>query len=320
MLDPDHAATIAQLFALGDGARFTGAVVRGEQGQVAQLATDHGLWAVKTSFPSNPPELDGEDAAFQTAALATGVPSPAVVTAAAGEVFADVGGELVRVYGWVEVLDADPTLDPGAVGELLARLHQVPFTGRRPPAGWYSDPVGAAGWDALIAKASSAAAPFAAGLAGLRDELVALEAELVPATELRTCHRDLWADNLRATEAGGLCVIDWDNCGLADPSQELACLLFEFARGDPARAHTLHGAYVGAGGPGRVRSRGDFTMAIAQLGHITEISCRAWLDPKLDAGERDHQAARVREVVDDPLTRDVIDSLLDALAARTRPA
>ena len=61
-------------------------------------------------------------------------------------------------------------------------------------------------------------------------------------------------------------------------------------------------------------------MAIAQLGHITEISCRAWLDPKLDAGERDHQAARVREVVDDPLTRDVIDSLLDALAARTRPA
>src|SRR6478752_443823 len=119
MLDPGHADTIAHLFALGDGARFTGTVVRGEQGQVAQLATARGLWAVKTSFPSNPPELDGEDAAFQTAALAAGVPSPEVVTAAAGGVFAEVGGELVRVYGWVDVLDADPTLDPAAVGELL---------------------------------------------------------------------------------------------------------------------------------------------------------------------------------------------------------
>ena len=141
MLDPGHADTIAQLFALGDGARFTGTVVRGEQGQVAQLVTARGRWAVKTSFPSNPPELDGEDAAFQTAALAAGVPSPAVVTAASPEsVFADVGGEPVRVYGWVDVLDADPTLDPAAVGAAAGAAPSGAVRAvDRPPDAWYSD-------------------------------------------------------------------------------------------------------------------------------------------------------------------------------------
>ena len=49
---------------------------------------------------------------------------------------------------------------------------------------------------------------------------------------LQTCHRDLWADNVLPTADGGVCVIDWENSGPADPSQELGCVLFEFARGD----------------------------------------------------------------------------------------
>jgi Ser/Thr protein kinase RdoA (MazF antagonist) len=310
----DHASTIAELFALGGGARFTGTVVRGEQGQVAQLASDRGLWAVKTAFPGSPAELDGEDAAFQTAASGAGVPAPPVIEAAGGSGFAEVSGQPVRVYGWVDVLDADRMLDPAAVGELVARLHRVRFAGRRPQDSWYTDPVGAAGWDDLIAEASAAIAPFADGLANLRDELVALEAELVPARRLQTCHRDLWADNLRANAAGGLCLIDWDNCGLADPGQELAVVVFEFACGDAGRARALAEAYATAGGPGRLRARGDFSMAIAQLGHITELSCRAWLDPSETPAERERQAARVAEALDDPLTRELIDALLEAVA------
>jgi hypothetical protein len=315
MLDPGQAGDVARLFSLGDDARFTGVVVRGEQGQVAQLATARGLWAVKTAFPGNPFEVDGEDAAFQAAAAAAGVPSPAVVVPAAGGVFAEIGGRPLRVYVWVDVLGPDRTLDPAVVGELLARLHLVPFAGERPQDPWYSEPVGAAEWDALVAQLTDASAPFASGLAALRDELVALEAELVAAADLRTCHRDLWADNLRAVAGGGLCVIDWDNCGLADPSQELACVLFEFACGDGGRARALHDAYRAAGGPGRIRSRGDFSMAIAQIGHITEISCRGWLRPGLDPGQRDHQADRVREVLDEPLTRELIDRLVAAVSA-----
>ena len=77
MFSDDDAGRIARAFGLGDGPAFTGTVARGEQGEVAQLETSRGLWAVKTSF--RPPELDGEDGAFQAAAVAAGVPAPAVV-------------------------------------------------------------------------------------------------------------------------------------------------------------------------------------------------------------------------------------------------
>jgi hypothetical protein len=178
----DDAGRIARAFGLGDGAVFTGKVARGEQGQVAQLETTRGLWAVKTSF--RPPELDGEDGAFQAAAVAAGVPAPAVAFTADGELFADIGGLPVRVYGWVDVLPADSGLDPGRVGRLIAEIHQVPFRGRRPQDPWYTEPVGAAGWDALVERLAAAGAPFAADLAAMRDDLVALERLLVPARHI----------------------------------------------------------------------------------------------------------------------------------------
>jgi thiamine kinase-like enzyme len=39
--------------------------------------------------------------------------------------------------------------------------------------------------------------------------------------DLQVCHCDLWADNVVGTPTGGVCVIDRENCGPADPSQEL---------------------------------------------------------------------------------------------------
>jgi Phosphotransferase enzyme family len=309
----DDAGRIARTFGLGDGAAFTGTVARGEQGQVVQLETARGRWAVKTSF--RPSELDGEDGAFQAATAAAGVPAPAVVFTAGGELFTDIGGLPARVYGWVDVLPADSGLDPGRVGWLMAGMHQVPFRGRRPPDPWYTEPVGAAGWDGLAERLAAAGAPFAGHLSAMRDELVALEGLLAPARDLRTGHRDLWSDNLRATSQGGLCVIDWDNCGLADPSQELAGVLFEFefGYGDGDRARELYGEYRRCGGPGRIERRGDFSMTIAQLGHINEMSCLIWLDPAESDAERKRQAARFNESVEMPLTVAVIDELLDAV-------
>ena len=83
-----------------------------------------------------------------------------------------------------------------------------------------------------------------------------------------------------------MCVIDWENCGLADPSQELALVLFEFGLGNPERARALYGAYLDAGGPGRIDRRGNFSMLIAQLGHIGEDACERWLDPGESEAER----------------------------------
>ena len=270
------------------------------------------MWAVKLTF-GQPEWADGEDAAFQDAARAAGVPAPEVIRTADGDVFAEIGGVPVRVYGWVDVRPTDRTLDPARVGRLVAGMHRVGFSGRRPEDPWYTDAVGAAGWDGLIAELTADGAPFAADLAGLRDDLVAAEALIEPARSLRTCHRDLWADNVRATSAGGLCVIDWENCGLADPGQELACVLFEFWLSDPGRARELYREYRRSGGPGRVDGRGSFSMAIAQLGHITEISGRIWLNPATSDAERRRQEARVGEYTGDPLTVGMVDAILAAV-------
>jgi thiamine kinase-like enzyme len=180
--------------------------------------------------------------------------------------------------------------------------------------------VGAARWDQLVEQLRAAGAPFAERLAGLRDELVELEAWLAPGREPRACHRDLWADNLRPTADGGVCVIDWENSGLADPSQELGYVLFEFARNDAGRARALVAAYQAAGGPGRVAGRGDFTMLIAALGHITEAAAADWLAPNPRSPDRAAAAAWIGEVLDDPHTPDRLDTLLAAVAWPRRSA
>jgi aminoglycoside phosphotransferase (APT) family kinase protein len=171
--------------------------------------------------------------------------------------------------------------------------------------------VGAARWDDLVAELRAAGAPYAQRLAAQRDELVAVEALLEAPSDLQACHRDLFADNVRRTTAGELCVIDWENSGLADPTQELAVVVIEFAGGDIARARTLYDAYRDAGGPGRLLRPGQFSMAIAQLGHLGELACRLWLDPTQD---RARCSARIEEFLGEPITRALIRRILDGLA------
>ena len=141
---------------------------------------------------------------------------------------------------------------------------------------------------------------------------MALEAYLGAAPRtLRTCHRDLWADNVRRAHDGRLCVFDFDNAGLADPSQELAAVLVEYGGSDPARARSIRDAYAEAGGPGRVERRSDFAMPIAQLCHIVEEGCRRWLASTTDAERADNEGW-VREFLDRPLTLALIEALLSS--------
>lgn len=118
--------------------------------------------------------------------------------------------------------------------------------------------------------------------------------------------------NLLPTAAGGVCVIDWENSGPADPSQELGCVLFEFARADSGRARALTFAYREAGGPATVNRRGHFSMLIAQLGHITEIAATDWLKPNRRSPDRAASAAWISEVLDEPHTRELLENLLRA--------
>lgn len=315
----NDATEVAGRYGLGEDAVLSGPVARGEMGRVWRLETPRGNIAVKEFFEPVSEADVREEVDFHEAARGAGVPTPAVVRTVEGNVLHDLGHAQVRVHEWVDLLDRDPDLDPVTVGRVLATLHRVPFQGSRPVDPWYSEPVGAGTGGELVSALRTEGAPFAAELAAYRDELVALETLLQPPENVRTCHRDLWADNLRPTSTGLPCVIDWEDYGLADPSQELAAVLFEFGYRSPARARSLYEAYLDAGGPGRIERRGTFSMAIAQLGHIGEISCQDWLDPGASELERVHHAERAGELMAKPLTREVIDELLEAtLRARMR--
>jgi Ser/Thr protein kinase RdoA (MazF antagonist) len=280
---------------------------------VWRLETHAGRWAVKVPLHESGEDEVRAATAFQEAAHAAGVPTPRVRRTTDGDVFAAVDGTRVRVYEWVDLLAPDVRLDPALVGTVVATIHRVSIPAEGPLDPWYADPVGADRWDRLVERLRAAGAPFAGQLADLRDELVALEAWIEPPRTLQTCHRDLWADNVLPTADGGVCVIDWENSGPADPSQELGSVLFEFGRADPGRARALARAYREAGGPATVTRRGHFSMLIAQLGHITEIAARDWLEPNPRSPDRAHAAAWIGEVLDEPHTRALLDGLLGAV-------
>ncbi len=141
-----------------------------------------------------------------------------------------------------------------------------------------------------------------------------MEALLEDPPVLQTCHRDVWADNVRTTPDGGITVIDWENMGLADPSGELGMVLFEFAHADTGRARTLADAYHDAGGPGRVDHLGAFTMVIAQFGHLVEKICVRWIESASSDPQRPRLVANFAEFVRKPHSRALFATIVDAVA------
>lgn len=170
------AVDLARRFALGGAARVSnGPLARGKQGVVWRLETADGSWAVKAPFHQSGEDEVGLATAFQEAAYTAGVPTPQVRRTTEGCVFATVEGGQVRVYEWVDLQAPDACLDPALVGAVVAAIHRVSVLDLGPLDQWYHEPVGARRWDQLVEQLLEAGAPFAGRLAGLRDELVALE-------------------------------------------------------------------------------------------------------------------------------------------------
>jgi aminoglycoside phosphotransferase (APT) family kinase protein len=314
VLSAADARDVARAFGLDERASLEGPVARGEQGQVWRLTAAGTTWAVKEPF--EPPDVEEAElcARFQEAAVRAGVPAPRVVRGVSNGVVAAVGSAQVLLYEWVDLGPRTTDLDPVVVGRLTAELHGVELDGSNPEHWWYGDPIGAEAWHALVMESSMAEAPFADALAAYEDELVELE-DLIEAPEtLVCCHRDLWADNVLPTAGGGVCVIDWENAGLADPAQELALVVFEFGRNDADRVRALLRSYDAHGGPGRLDRPSRFSMVVAQLGHIGQSACRQWLDATTPA-ERRRGEGRVEEFLGSGrLDRRTVDALLSAAA------
>ena len=311
----DRAATaVSQAYGLGPVATLAGPMARGQLGQVWRLTTPLGWFAVKEWFASPDLESVSHNADFSEAVRAAGVFTPAVIRTPNGSVTSDAAGVPVRVFEWIDLGVADRGADPAAVGEMVARMHAAAPVSTEAVGPWYSVGLGAGHWHELLDRARGQEAPFANALADLVDDLIAVEQVIEPPEQTRVCHRDLWADNLLPASDGRLCVIDFENLGPADPSHELAMLLFEFGRGDPARTTALHQAYVEAGGPGRVTRRGHFAMVVALQAHLGALALSRWVEAHADnTVERARLADWFGEILDDPLTLARIDRIIAAV-------
>ncbi|WP_151084413.1 phosphotransferase enzyme family protein [Nocardioides cynanchi] len=313
---PD-AQSVADAFGLGRAESLSEPVARGELGQVRRLVTDTGVWAVKESLdPVGDAEVAEAEAsgAFHRACWEAGVPTPQPRLSVAGGHSAEVGGELLRAYGWVDLDDPDPGLDPVEVGSLLAALHAV----RRPGVGgvhaWFEAPVGEREWRAVLKASRGAGAPYADRLGEMLPHLLAVESLLTPMVPVQMLHLDLWADNLRRRSSDGTaCVIDFDNAGPGDPAREVAMLVVEFGQGDPRRQRLLYDAYRDAGGPGRVTSPEDLALTVAQLHHIGHRHIRMWLAAR-DSESRARSLAGVEEFLGQPLLLPDVERLVATLA------
>ena len=312
MLSEADGPEVAASFGLGAGGRLTGPVARGQLGQIWRLDVDGTSWAVKEWFASPDGAAVEGNMEFSEAALAAGVFTPRSRLSVWGTVIAEVDGTSVRVLEWVDLAHRSRRLDPTEVGRTVARLHQAGAHTSERISNWFSTGLGPQAWRDTSRRLVEADAPFADALEALLPDLIAVESIIEPHESPRVCHRDLWADNVLASADGRVCVIDFENLGPADPSQELAMVLFEFGDDNPERARKLHAAYVEAGAPGRVSRRGHFSMLVAQQAHIASYACARWIGES-DPAERDRLEAWFREVPEDPVTLARIDRILAAI-------
>jgi Ser/Thr protein kinase RdoA (MazF antagonist) len=285
---------VVDAFGLGD-LREAAVVARGQQGLVWRVDTRRGRFAVKQLLAPVGEQDVRADVALASVMVDRGVRTPRPLRTASGAVLVTIADVVFRGYTWVDLQEPRRDLDPDAVGRLMAVLHRDPLPADPTPGDfWYVDPVPDDDWLDASERLAAAGAPFAAEFAASVPRFLALQEVFRPAQQTQLCHRDVWADNVRLTDDGELCVIDWDNCGAADPGQELAMTLVDFCYRDDDRVARLYGAYRRAGGPGRLVDPGDFTMVLAQFGHFAVTAARRWLDAT-DASARGRAEAWFRE-------------------------
>jgi Ser/Thr protein kinase RdoA (MazF antagonist) len=310
---PAEIERVAEIFDLGPALTAPVVAARGQQGVVWRLETDRGAFAVKELLDPVTEQQVATDVLLTTEMVRRGVHAPKPLRDSDGRALATVGKVVLRAYTWVDLEPPRTDLDPERIGALLAMLHRdpIPVDGQQVDP-WYTEPVPVQEWQQTADALGAAAAPFAAEFVESVPQCCSMQELFRAPGPTQLCHCDLWADNLRLSQDGRLCVIDWDNCGAAEPAQELAMPLFDFCSGDPDRAAALYRAYRRGGGPGRLTDPSDFTMVLAQFGHFALAAGQQWLEAT-DDGERARAEAWFREGWDRPLDRRGIDLLLTAL-------
>jgi Ser/Thr protein kinase RdoA (MazF antagonist) len=314
------AAAVAAAYDLGDPVADPVYATRGEQGLIWRLDTRRGSWAVKELLLPMDEAGAGRDVAFQLAAAAAGIPLPPPRRTRDGRVVlpapetASAGS--VRVYQWAD-LAPGPVVTGAEIGAVTARLHRLRHPDPRPAEPWFSEPIGSAAWEAMHAAAARARASWAGALGRWLPELIALDAAVIPPAPARmiTCHRDLNIENVLYAAAGGVVVLDWENCGPAQPEQELAAIVADIAMDVTlAAARDVYVSYLVTGGPARVTRVSDFASAAAVQGHLLQFYSRRALDPGDTPDNRARARRRLDHMTRQPLTLARAGRLISLLA------
>ena len=210
-----------------------------------RLDTTDGSWAVKVPFDADSEDEVRLSTAFHEAAYAAGVPTPQVRRTTDGAVFAtSAAGRSGSTSGSTCALPT-PTLDPALVGAAVAAIHRVEVAhdGALAPVvrTSRSAPTAGTSW-------SSSCAPrehrSRAGWPSCATSWSRSSRGSSRRGSLRTCHRDLWADNVlpdrrrrRVRHRLG------EQRTGRSRARSSGCVLFEFGRNDPGRARALADAY-----------------------------------------------------------------------------
>jgi Ser/Thr protein kinase RdoA (MazF antagonist) len=311
--EPVHVVAAAGAFGLGALETEPVVAARGRQGRVWRVQTGRGCFAVKELLIRLTERDVQTDVRLQSAMVIRGVPAPQPLRTASGQVLVVAGNSLFRAYTWVDLLEPRRDLEPESIGTLMATLHRDPLVAEpRATDYWFTDPVPAQEWQEASERLAAARAPFASEFAASIPHFLAIQHVFRRSNHTQLCHRDLWADNVRLASDGGMCIIDWDNCGQAEPAQELAMPLVEFCYEDSDRAARLYRAYRRAGGPAELTDASDFTMVLAQFGHFAITAARQWVDAA-DGTSKARAEAWFREGWDEPLGLPQIERLLHAV-------
>jgi len=305
---PAQWQALADRFALGQVSGSPTYVTRGFMGEIWQLHTARGRWAVKWQFPWAPADPRPADIGVQLAAADAGIPLPLPVTGTDGTAVARIGGQHARVYEWADLgAPFSPPVSAGTaaeVGRLLGVLHRLSMTVVEPVDPWYTAVPDAGHWAKLVRRASAAGASWADRLSAALGLIADLSAQVAPPAGRPpiVCHRDFNPDNVFPSPAGGLIVLDWENSGPLHPDGELGYAIFTWCAGsgrfDREAAEALRTGYAKSCGAAPPLRPWLFGTAIAT--HVNVLSVmieRALTEPD----HREHAEAQIASLLDHDL-------------------
>jgi Ser/Thr protein kinase RdoA (MazF antagonist) len=243
-------SSIAEVFGLGAP---TGPLVAITGGPSARhrswrLSTSRGRFAVKAfsrGHHAHGVEALAGPVRLELAALAAGVPMPRPCLAVAtGAGVAEVAGPcppvLVGVHEWVEGITPTAPAPTGLAAELgaaLAAIHRVGFRCSEDTQvdPWFRAAHGEAHWEGLAERAEQAGRGWAGRLRAAVPLLVEVEALVAARTAetvpLLVTHSDLVPGNVLVSVEGRPWIVDWDDAGPWNPTEEVAAAVVSWSSG-----------------------------------------------------------------------------------------